>query len=197
MKPDIIAIASSTGGPSALRKVCAKLSENIDVPILIVQHMPKGFTRSLAESLNVISKLEVKEAEDGEEIKPGKIYLASGGLHTIVSYERNKKVIRMEDSPSINGVKPAADRLFMSISEIYKGKNVLAVVVTGMGKDGAVGVKYIKTNCHCFCITESKKTAVIYGMPKSVVELGLSDEEVDLEKIPEEINRIVLGWNVI
>lgn len=194
MKPDIIAIASSTGGPSALRKICAKLSEKINIPIVIVQHMPKGFVASFAESLNVISRLQVKEASEGEELKSGVVYIAPGGIHMIINNERNVKVIRTEDSPSLNGVKPAADRLFMSISDIYKGRNVLAVVVTGMGKDGTTGVQYIKSNCKCYCITESKKTSVIYGMPRSVYEAGLSDVEVDLDNIADEINKIVVGW---
>ncbi|HAN10813.1 MAG TPA: hypothetical protein DCP90_09430 [Clostridiales bacterium] len=194
MKPEIIAIASSTGGPSALRKICARLSEKIDVPIVIVQHMPKGFISSFAESLNVISRLRVKEAAEGEKLESGVVYIAPGGVHMIITSERNYKTVRMEESQALNGVKPAADRLFMSISDTYKGKNILAVVVTGMGKDGTIGVQYIKSNCNCYCITESKKTSVIYGMPKSVYEAGLSDMEVDLDKIADEINKIVVGW---
>ncbi|HCC06774.1 MAG TPA: chemotaxis protein CheB [Clostridiales bacterium] len=194
MKPEIIAIASSTGGPSALRKICAKLSEKINIPIVIVQHMPKGFISAFAESLNVISRLQVKEAKEGEKLESGVIYIAPGGIHMLINNEKIYKIIRMEDSKSLNGVKPAADRLFMSISDTYKGKDILAVVVTGMGRDGTIGVQYIKSNCNCYCITESKKTSVIYGMPKSVFDAGLSDKEVDLDNIADEINKIVIGW---
>lgn len=194
MKPDLIAVASSTGGPSALRKICSGLSEKINIPILIVQHMPKGFTHSFAQSLNVLCKLKVKEAENGEKLENGTVYIAPGGFHMKVDERRGNKVIQLSGGENVNGVKPAADKLFDSIGRIYKDKSILTVVITGMGKDGAAGVKIIKERCECYCITESKETAVIYGMPKVVYENGNSDEEVKLEDISQRINKIILEW---
>lgn len=193
MKPEIIAIASSTGGPSALRNICSQLSEKINIPIIIVQHMPKGFIASLAQALNVICSLPVKEAIEGEEVKPGVVYIAPAGVHMLIKNNKNSKVLEMEDSHTINGVKPAADKLFVSIADTYKGKEVLVVVVTGMGRDGTMGVQELKNNCNCYCITESKKTSVVYGMPKSVCDAGLSDIELDIESIGGKINKIVIG----
>lgn len=194
MRPDIIAVASSTGGPSALRKICAGLSDQIKIPIVIVQHMPKGFTHSFAESLNVISKLKVKEAEDGDRLEGGTIYIAPGGVHMKVIEGIRSRKIRFSDGPSVNGVKPAADILFESLAEVYRGKTILSIVVTGMGKDGAIGVSKMKSLSNCYCITESKKTAVIYGMPRAVYEAGDSDEEVNLEDIATRVNKIILEW---
>lgn len=190
---DLVLIASSTGGPSALDKVLSNLSKDFDVPILIVQHMPANFTQMLADSLNKKCALEVREAKDGDIIGEKGIIIAKGGLHMIVVEERGKKIIRLIDAKSVNGVKPAADVLFDSVAQSYTNKRILAAVLTGMGSDGKVGVKKLKDNCKCYCITQSPDSCVVYGMPKSVHNAGLSDEVVDIELMGHRMESLITG----
>jgi two-component system chemotaxis response regulator CheB len=181
--PEIILIASSTGGPKALEIIFSKLSENFPVPILIVQHITSQFTETLTRRLNFSSALNVKIAEDGESISAGNVYIAPGTVHMTVS----KKRIYFDGSPPINGIRPAADILFSSVAENFSGESVLAVILTGMGSDGAAGIKKLKSKKKCFCITQSEKTCVVYGMPRVISEIGLSDRAVDIENISSEL----------
>lgn len=188
--PDVILIAVSTGGPIALEKVLKKLNPNINKPILIVQHMPSNFTKSLAKALDKVCGLVVNEARNGEIIKPGKVLIAEGGLHMAVEDRSGEKIIKTEESSYVKGVRPSADVLFKSIAREYNRKKVLAIILTGMGCDGTEGVEVLKEHCDCYCITESKYSCVVYGMPKCVDEKGLSDESLDIIHIGNRINKL-------
>ncbi|UZN22986.1 chemotaxis-specific protein-glutamate methyltransferase CheB [bacterium 3DAC] len=187
-KLGIVAIASSTGGPRALTAVVPKLPEDMPVPVVIVQHMPAGFTKSLAERLNKLSKLTVKEGEDGEPVKAGYVYIAPGGIHMRVSGGR----IELFDGPQVKGVKPAADVLFDSVGREYK-KQTLGVILTGIGDDGTDGARVIK-QFGGKIFAESEETALIYGMPKAVVKAGLADKVVPLHQMADEIVKEVRKW---
>ncbi len=193
-KADLVLIASSTGGPVALEKVLGDLPGSFRIPVLVVQHMPPEFTRILAETLDKKSAVSVVEANDNDQVTDNRIMIAPGGFHmTVAGLERSKVILKMEDTPMVNGVRPAADVLFHSVAEQYAGKDVLAVILTGMGSDGAKGVNELKKNCNCYCITQSESTCVVYGMPRCVFEAGLSDEVVDLEKISRRIAAMASG----
>lgn len=190
-KFDLIAIASSTGGPEALSKIIPKLSGDLRLPVLLVQHMPPVFTKFLAESLNKQSPLTVVEAEDGQAISPGIVYVAPGGKHLTVKSNNNRKIIQLSDAPPENSCRPSADVLFRSLSSAYTN-DILAIVLTGMGQDGLKGICELKKH-RCYCITQSAKTCVVYGMPKAVVDAKLSDLEIDLDQIPFQIQSLVKG----
>ena len=183
-RPQIILIASSTGGPRALETVIPELRPDIPVPILIVQHMPPHFIETLAERLDTISKLKVKVAANGEMITGGTVYIAPGGIHMRLS---NDNEIYLDDSPPLNGVRPAADALFESVAEDFAGSRILAVVLTGMGQDSMRGLKKLKDKKKCYCLAQSEKTCVVYGMPRVVIEEGLADKILDLPQIAPEI----------
>jgi two-component system chemotaxis response regulator CheB len=185
----ILAIASSTGGPRALEQVIPKLPGDLKVPVVVVQHMPAGFTASLAQRLDNQSHLTVKEAEQGEELQNGVVYLAPGNYHMEIVQKirngRNCEVVSLNQGPREQGVRPCANILFKSLVGIY-GQNILSVVLTGMGADGADGVEDIK-KAGGKAITEDESTCVVYGMPKAVEKRNLSDSVVTLDKISSEI----------
>jgi len=180
LAPELVVIAASTGGPLALEKVLSGLNADFPVPILLVQHIPASFTENLATSLNGKTGLTIKVAENREAIAPGTVYLAPGGSHMKLS---EKNTIMLDDSPPKNGLRPAADVLFESIADNYKGSGILAVVLTGMGNDGRDGLKKLKSKKHCFCISQSEISCVVYGMPRAIEEEGLADKVLDLDKI--------------
>jgi len=182
--PGLVVVAASTGGPLALEKVFAKLNGDFPVPILLVQHIPASFTENLAGILMNKTGLRIKVAENREVIEAGTVYLAPGGSHMKLSM---KNMIMLDDSPPINGVRPAADALFESVADNYKGPGVLAVILTGMGSDGRDGLKKLKDKKDCFCISQSERTCVVYGMPRAVEEDGLADKILDLDQISSEI----------
>lgn len=191
---DLVVIASSTGGPGALRSVVSGFNGQLHKPLLIVQHMSAGFTRSLADNLNKECALEVREASHNEEIKRGVVFLAPGSIHmTLGRSESGQMRIKLLDSPFVNGVKPSADVLFDSVARFYQGGNILAVILTGMGVDGTEGVRAMKSACNCYCISQNEATSVVYGMPRSVHEAGLSDEVMALDAIGPRINRLAGG----
>ncbi len=182
----ILVIGVSTGGPAALTKIIPNLPKNFPAPILLVQHMPPVFTKSLALALDKKSGLAVKEAEAGEAIVKGKVLIAPGGKHLLVERSSAGAVIRLGDGPPEHSCKPAVDVLFRSVAESYGNSGIMALVLTGMGSDGTSGVEALKQK-GCYCITQSEQTCVIYGMPRAVDEAGLSDANIDLEKIPDFI----------
>jgi len=182
--PDIVLITASTGGPRALEKIIPKLDRNFPVPILIIQHISSPFTGMLAQRLNNLSRLKVKVAQEGEKISAGTVYFAPGGIHMKLNSE-NK--IYLDNSPPINGVRPAADALFESVADDFYGQRVLVVVLTGMGSDGSYGLTRLKNKKYCFCITQSEKTCVVYGMPRAAEENKLSDLVLDLDDISSGI----------
>lgn len=184
----IVAIASSTGGPKALQSVIPKLPKEINAPVLIVQHMPVGFTASLAERLNSLSEVPVKEAAEGDVLEPGHVYLARGGMHMNVSPKRaGKYTIHYSDEPSREGVKPCANYMYESLSK-SDFDEVVCVVMTGMGADGTKGISNLKAaGKKVHVIAQEQSTCVVYGMPKSVVNAELSNQIVPLEQIAQEI----------
>ena len=144
----IVALASSTGGPKALQSVVPRLPADLDAPMLIVQHMPKGFTASFAERLNDLSSVTVKEAAEGDELQPGTVYIAMGGMHmNVVTHPSGKYTIHYSDEPSREGVKPCANYMFESLADSRFDK-IVCVVMTGMGADGTAGIKTLKA-CSC------------------------------------------------
>ncbi|MGQ9855159.1 MAG: protein-glutamate methylesterase/protein-glutamine glutaminase [Fervidobacterium sp.] len=186
----IVVIGSSTGGPRSLDLVIPALPKEFPAPILLVQHMPPGFTKSLAQRLDRISALTVKEAEDGDVLKPGWVYVAPGDTHMGIKYQDRKGIIYLDKkTEKINNVRPAVDYTLDKVAEIYK-ENTVAVILTGMGKDGTKGafkVKFFKGTV----IAESQETCVVYGMPKSVVEEGYADFVLPADKIPEKLVEII------
>jgi two-component system, chemotaxis family, protein-glutamate methylesterase/glutaminase len=190
-KPDLVLIGSSTGGPAALTKVLGGLSGALSVPVLIVQHMPPVFTASLAAQLTRTSGLVVKEAQDGMKLTPGSITIAMGGRHMALKNDNRSLHVSLNDGPKVNECRPAVDVLFMSVSTNFKG-NTLAVILTGMGRDGANGVDALKRAGHTHCITQNKQSCVVYGMPRSVDEKNLSDQSLALDEIGPEISKICL-----
>lgn len=191
---DLVLIAASTGGPAALEVVCSSFPSDFAKPVLIVQHIPAEFTRALVESLNKKCRIHIAEGRDGIVIGKRSFLIAPGGVHMVVQNSRGtEKTIGLENTPYVNGVRPAADVLFKSIARAYEGKNILVVILTGMGNDGMSGVMEIKKKCNCYCIIQSENTCVVYGMPRCVYEAGLADEVVDLPNITPRICEIVSG----
>jgi two-component system chemotaxis response regulator CheB len=181
----IVLIGSSTGGPKALPEVLSRLPANLPAAVLVVQHMPEGFTRSFAERLNWTSALEVKEAEEGDEVRKGKVYLAPGNKHLLLEGDR----LRLDDGPKVNFVRPAVDVLMNSVAPRY-GPRAIGVVLTGMGSDGAEGMRNIKRNGGK-TIAQSEETCVVYGMPKAVVDIGAADRVVPLTDIAQAITIMI------
>jgi two-component system chemotaxis response regulator CheB len=177
----IVIIAASTGGPQTIEKLLSQLPKNIPAPILIVQHMPPGFTKGFAQRLNTECSIAVREASDGDTLEDGVALIAPGSFHMELHDESGNYVIRLNQLPSELGVRPNANRLFKSVADIYKD-NTIAVVLTGMGFDGTEGSRKIK-EYHGLVIAESKNTAIIYGMPKSVVDHNLADLTLDVDNI--------------
>jgi len=189
MKYTAIALGISTGGPFSLQKVIPLLSKKISCPVFIVQHMPPNFTKSLADRLNSLSELEVKEAEDGEMVRGGVVYIAPGGFHlTLVNPSVGKIFINISKEPSDTLHCPSVDVMMNSVIDIF-GKNTLGIIMTGMGKDGFEGIKKLKS-LGGHSIAQNENTCVVYGMPKAVVDAGLPDVIAPLEKISEIINKV-------
>ena len=186
---DIVAIASSTGGPMALSELIPKLPKKFPVPIVITQHMPKEFTTSFAKRLNDTSEVEVVEGFEGLTLKPGRVVIAPGGSHLIVKRRNGTAVCALSDAPPVLSVKPAANIMFLSVADEYGG-NVLCVILTGMGRDGTDGAMALKRK-GAYVIAESQKTCVVYGMPKSAVDAGIVDEVLPLNEIPDAMVRLV------
>lgn len=185
----IVTIASSTGGPRALCDVIPKFPEKFPVAVLVVQHMPESFTKSLADRLNQLSNIPVKETEDGEEIRRGTVYIAKGGYHTRIKNVDGTKYIKLTKEPSVHGVRPSADVTFNDLNGIY-GKRIIAAVLTGMGEDGADGAALIKKSGG-YVIAQDEETSVVYGMPKAVVDRNAADSVLPIYKIADKIVEIV------
>lgn len=185
-----IALGISTGGPFSLQKLIPMLTKKLSIPMFIVQHMPPKFTKSLAERLNGMTELEVKEAENDEVVRNGVIYIAPGGFHmTAVKNSGGVVKIQISKEPSDTLHRPCVDVMIESVVDIY-GKNTLGVIMTGMGKDGLEGIRKLKA-LGGYCIAQDEVSCVVYGMPKSVTDAGFADVSASLEKIPEIINRAV------
>ncbi len=185
-----IALGISTGGPFSLQKVIPKLSKKINIPIFIVQHMPPKFTKSLAERLNGLSELEVKEAEDGEKVRNGVVYIAPGGFHMTVTKKMSGiATIQISKEPSTTLHRPSVDVMIDSVVNVF-GKYTLGIIMTGMGRDGLEGIQKLK-ELGGYCLAQDENSCVVYGMPKAIVDAGYADVIASLESIPEIINKAV------
>lgn len=183
----IVAIASSTGGPKALQGVIPLLPKNLSAPVVVVQHMPKGFTDSFAKRLDATSPIAVKEAEDGEELQNGCVYIAQGGMHlNVVTSPGGRATLRYSDEPTREGVKPCANYMYESLAKT-SFDYVLCVVLTGMGADGTEGISNLKKKKKIDVIAQDQNSCVVYGMPRSVVNAKLADQVLPLDKIAQEI----------
>ena len=184
----IIVIGTSTGGPRALQTVLTELPQSIDAPILVVQHMPAGFTKSLADRLNSLCEINVKEAEDGELIQKGTAYIAPGGYHLKVKKVGKGLAIALDQTEPQNGHRPAVDVMFDSVSEI-EDLCKIAVIMTGMGSDGANGLIHLKERGQgqVKAIAESQETSIVFGMPKAAISTHLVDKVEDLGNIAKAI----------
>ncbi len=184
--PGLVVIGSSTGGPAALEEVLKKIPSTFRFPILIVQHMPENFTKILAESLTRSCKIPVIEVSEKTTIKPGHAYIAAGGKHMLMI---DTQTVDSIYGPAVNFCTPSVDVLFESVAKIYK-KSVVAAILTGMGRDGADGVKTLKDNLDCFSITQDQASSVVWAMPKAVFERGLSDYVLPINEIGEFIANV-------
>lgn len=183
--PQAVAIGVSTGGPAALTDLLPALPKSFPLPVLVVQHMPPLFTRLLAERLNSICSLTVSEAREGDSVQAGKILIAPGDFHMNVATGSGGKCIHLDQSPPRNSCRPAVDALFASMSEAYQGA-VLAVILTGMGRDGLQGAQMLKSRGG-FVIAQDEASSVVWGMPGAVVRAGYASSVVSLDRIAETI----------
>ncbi len=182
----LVAIAVSTGGPKSLQHVIPLLPKGLNAPVVVVQHMPVGFTLSLANRMDAISNLPVSEAKEGELLQNGRVYIAMGGVHLKLLKTNEGTVVHYTDEVPREGVKPCANYMYESLSDSDYDE-IICVVMTGMGADGMEGIANLKKKKKIHCITQEENSCVVYGMPKAVVRAGLSDREIELSQIAQEI----------
>jgi len=185
---DIIALGISTGGPNALRCVFKMIDPRLQQPILVVQHMPAGFTKEFAGSLDRICPLSVKEAEDGDLIENGHVYIAPGNYHIYVEQRATGNVIRLSEDAQRNGHRPSADVLFESVAKVYQN-HALGVIMTGMGRDGAVEITEMRKQ-GAWTLGQDQESAVVYGMPRVAWELGGVQKQVGLMEMADAISTL-------
>lgn len=186
---EIVAIGISTGGPNALTEMVPLLPANLRVPVVIVQHMPADFTKTLAQSLDLKSVVDVCEGCDGQLLKAGTVYLAPGGQQMRVTRRGSNVCLEITDAPPENYCKPSADYLFRSIADVFKNRS-LGVIMTGMGVDGTLGLKAMKQH-GVQVIAQDEKSSVVFGMPSEAIDAGVTDIIVPLSGIAGEIVRLV------
>jgi two-component system chemotaxis response regulator CheB len=186
-----IAIGSSTGGPAALKIILTRLPSNFPAAIAISQHMPKGFTASFAERLNGISKVYVKEAQDGDELESGKVLICPGGFHLSFKKTGDRITAVIKEPKSTDKYVPSVDIMMSSLAEIVGSKS-MGVVLTGMGNDGKAGMLEIQKRGG-YTIAEAEETAVVFGMPFEVIKAGAAEEVLPISQIPLEIIKLVKG----
>jgi two-component system chemotaxis response regulator CheB len=189
----LVAIACSTGGPKALHEILPALPANLNAAITIVQHMPEGFTKSLADRLNRISKIQVKEAQDGEKLKKGTAYIAMGGRQLRINGSKSGGyTLSVTREPPRNGLLPCADIMYESLINTDI-EDIICVVLTGMGSDGTKGIMKLYDKKNIYVIAQDEETSVVYGMPRMVRDMGLADEVMALSEIPDAIIKNVGG----
>ena len=182
----LVALVCSTGGPKALQAVIPKLPKNLAAPMVIVQHMPAGFTDTLSRRLDDMSAIHVKEAADGEVLKDGVVYIAKGGTHLTVKEEHNTAKIAFDDAPPVVGLKPCGNIMYNSICDLSYDE-IICVVLTGMGADGTKGITGLSRKKPVYVIAQDEASSTVYGMPKAIYESGMTDCVCDLHKIADEI----------
>ena len=191
-QPQMVLIGVSTGGPNALAEVLPQLPPDLNVPVFVVQHMPAMFTQPLAESLAAKCRLAVKEAVHGEFAQPNVVYIAPGGKQMRIGAAPGGQIlVQITEDPPENNCRPSVDYLFRSSAHAFPGQ-ALAVIMTGMGNDGTLGLKLLKRHS-CFSIVQSEETCVVFGMPKSAIEAGLADVILPLAAIGPRITAAVKG----
>ncbi len=190
LRPKIVLIGISTGGPKALAEVFEHLKGPLPFSVLIVQHMPPTFTKSLAQSLNKKGEIEVVEAMDGDVLQPNTAYIAKGGWHMVLEREEDfGLVLAMNQDKPVNSCRPSVDVLFNSAAPLFKKGEVIGIIMTGMGRDGADGCQVLR-QAGGYIVSQSEDSCTIYGMPKSVEDEGLQDEVLDLNEIAPFIDRM-------
>ncbi len=188
-RPEVIAIGISTGGPAALAEMLPRLPADVDAAMLIVQHMPPLFTRSLAEDLDRKCRLRVSEARDGDAVRKGHVFIAPGGHHMKVSREGDRVLVRITDDPPENSCRPSADYLFRSVASVY-GPRALGIIMTGMGNDGAAGCREIKAKGGSL-LAQDAASCVVFGMPRQPIQEGIVDVVAPLNRLDREVVRIM------
>ena len=188
VKPRVVVIGVSTGGPNALAKLVPDLPKGFPLPILVVQHMPMTFTRLLAERLNEACPLEVREAEEGLPVVPGRVIVARGDHHLKVRGAGSSVFATLDQGPQENSCRPAVDVLFRSAAQLYGGA-VVSVVLTGMGFDGRKGTEIVKA-AGGYSVVQDQASSVVWGMPGAVAEAGLADRIVPLDRMSAELVRL-------
>lgn len=186
----LVAIACSTGGPKTLQELIPMLPADLAAPVTVVQHMPAGFTKSLADRLNQLSSIKVKEAEDNEVLENGTVYVAKGGKHLTIVPWLNEHRIAFSDAPPVNGLRPCANNMYVSLEHCNYQK-IVCVVLTGMGADGTDGILQLNNSKPIHVIAQDAATSTIYGMPRAVAEAGMADEIKPLGEIAGAIIRQV------
>ncbi|MBP5304254.1 MAG: chemotaxis-specific protein-glutamate methyltransferase CheB [Lachnospiraceae bacterium] len=186
----LVALACSTGGPKALQQVIPYLPANLDAPVLIVQHMPEGFTLSLANRLGEMGTIAVKEAQDGEIIKKGHVYMAKGGYQMRLEQSAGESYLTLSKDPPRGGLRPCADIMYESLMGTDYDL-ICCVVLTGMGGDGSQGITQLNDTNNIYVIAQDEETCTVYGMPKMAYETGLVDEVHPLNMIADAITRAV------
>lgn len=186
----LVAIVCSTGGPKALQSVLPKLPDNLNAPIVLVQHMPAGFTGSLASRLNDLSKINVKEACEGDILEKGTCYIARGGMHLTVMKEGKHHKIAFNDEPPVGGLKPFGNIMYYSLCDTGYDE-IICVVLTGMGADGTKGIARLSEEKKVYVIAQDEESSTVYGMPRSIYEKGLVDQVCDLNEIAYAITKKV------
>lgn len=189
-RPAVVGIGVSTGGPRALTDLLPRLPADFPVPILIVQHMPPKFTASLAESLDRVCKLRVREAQDGDRVEPGRILLAAGGFHLRVVQGAMGDKVRLTQDPPERSCRPSVDYLFRSLAEAY-GRRVLGVVLTGMGEDGWLGSRSIHA-AGGRLLAQDRASATVFGMPRGPIEAGIA-QAIPLDRMADAIVQLAAG----
>ncbi|HEY8271572.1 MAG TPA: chemotaxis response regulator protein-glutamate methylesterase [Pseudobdellovibrionaceae bacterium] len=180
----LIAVASSTGGTEALKVLLAGMPANIP-GTLIVQHMPPGFTKSFADSLNKMFPFEIKEAQEGDQVIPGRVLIAPGNFHMELYRNGAFYHVKLHQAPPLHSVRPAADYMMKSVAK-FVGKNACGIVLTGMGKDGAEGLLEMK-KAGAYTVAQNEETCVVYGMPQAAFNLGATDKVLPLDKIADDV----------
>jgi two-component system chemotaxis response regulator CheB len=188
-QPWMLAIGASTGGPRAVGQILESLPADLPAGVLIVQHMPAGFTAPFARRLDQNSALHVQEAEDGQAVEVGVVYVAPGGIHMTITQKRKRATIRLQDTLPVNSVRPSADVLMTSVAKVG-GERAIGVLLTGMGSDGAEGLARIKA-AGGHTLAQDQKTCAVFGMPKAAIDRGVVDRVLPLPEIPQALTEMM------